>query len=136
MKQMVLPLVALVLIAPLVSAAPAPDRAKEKLAAMKKKLPEAAQKWIEGWNAFPNHQVEVKLVRQISPTEAKVTLLLPYFDNQGVAFPNRDEMLTIHLRYYDGTWTTTGCQTSRSGLDSKECAVQKLMLAIDELGEK
>jgi hypothetical protein len=81
-------------------------------------------------------QVEVKLVRQTSPTEAKLTLLLPYFDHQGAANPKGDEMATISLRYYDGSWTSTGYQASWSRMDWKESAVHKLMLAIDELGEK
>jgi hypothetical protein len=135
MKKMAAPLLVLILLSPAVSAAPAPDRAKEKLEAMKKKLPEVAQKWIKRWNPF-HDQVEVKLVRQISPTKAKVTILLPYLDQAGAPQPSGDEMVTVYLRFYDGTWTSTGYQASWTRMDVKESAVHKLMLGIDELGEK
>jgi hypothetical protein len=135
MKRMTAPLLTLVLLAPAVSAAPPPDQAKEKLDALKKKLPEIARKWIKDMTVFQD-QVEIKLVRQIGPTEAKTTLLFPYIDHRGIHQPKNDEMLTIHLRYYEGIWTSTGYQASWGRMEWKELAVHKLMLAIDELGEK
>src|SRR5262249_20753570 len=135
MTRTVPSLLTLVLVAAGVSAAPAPD-AKEKLAALKKKLPNVAQEWWErnagsfgGVSTMP--QPEVRLARQISPTEAKVTVLLTSVSQ---------EPLTIYLHYYDCNWTSTRYEGKWKEANTQHedaiSAIRRLMLAIDELGDK
>jgi hypothetical protein len=69
---------------------------------------------------------QIKLLRQTSPTTAKVTIRL------GAS----DEMVAVFLRYHHGSWTSTRYQATWGTNAQAERAVHKLMLAIDELGEK
>jgi hypothetical protein len=136
MTRMTTSLLTLALLVPTVSAAPAPDVAKEKLEALKKKLSEVVEKWGRD-NAVivrrSAEQAELRLARQVSPIEAKVTVLL-----NGSGEP--PEPLTIYLRYYDGSWTSTRFEGRRKDAvptdDDAVAAIRRLMLAIDELGEK
>jgi hypothetical protein len=135
MTRMTACLLTLALLAPTVSAAPAaPDRAKEAFRAVKAKLPEVVKKWQEvHWR---NHgPAEVRLARQVSPTEAKVTILFPGLDGKGQPAPAENAAVTIYLSYYEGNWTTSRWQFFMHAPGS-QAEIQLLTLAIDELGEK
>jgi hypothetical protein len=135
---------AVLLIVPHVDAAPAPvpgRAAKEKLEALKKKLPDVVSPWAkERWPAF--RTVKVRIVRMLSPTQAKVVVTSRWVDEQGTHLPQRDEVFTIFLDFYDGAWSATRCDTSWSVKDdgpsyhSFNKAIRFLMLAIDEAAEK
>ncbi|HZT80263.1 MAG TPA: hypothetical protein VFA26_08575 [Gemmataceae bacterium] len=124
--------------------APAPDTdqaAKEKLDRMTKPLAETITKWAKNYSpclsALYRYEGQVKLVRRISPTEAKITVVLAAFDNQVEKwFPGHDHYLTIYLRYCDGCWTTV--RSKRTWKDGEWIvkALHSLMLTIDELGGK
>jgi hypothetical protein len=126
----------LALLAPAVSAAPAPDPAKQKLEAMKKKLSEVVKEWGEAHahkvGQMGQGHAKLRLARQVSPTEAKVSVLVwpeARGEVDGVA-------VTILLRYYDGSWTTTRYEGDWGDAPGAANAVRVLMMAVDELGEK
>jgi hypothetical protein len=134
MKLMTASLLTLVLVVPAVHAAPAPDRAKEKLEAMKNKLPEVVTKWgeVNAPKFGRRQQAKLRLVRQVGPTEAKVNVLVwseQSGDLDGVA-------VTIFLRYYQDSWTTTRYEGDWGDAPGAANAARVLMLLIDELGEK
>jgi hypothetical protein len=129
---------AILFLVPHVDAAPAPApgrAAKEKLEALKKKLPDLVSDWLkERWP--PKKAVEVRVVRMLGPTEAKVVLMSHWADSKGRTNPN-DEVFTIFLVYYDGVWSATRFDSSWTVKDDFENnAVRLLMLAIDEAAEK
>jgi hypothetical protein len=141
------PLLCLVILAvvPCVEAAPAPvSKAKEKLEALKKRLPDLADDWLkkrphdgwllDGWTCKP----ELRLVRQVSPDRAKVVILFAMYDKKGAPWPVQDLLLTIFLSYYDGHWTIERSEVAGRLNDAR--AVRPtfafLMLVIDEAAEK
>jgi hypothetical protein len=77
-------------------------------------------------------QVEVKVVRRVSPTEATTKLLFRLSEGEAV--------VEIKAAYQDGAWTTTGFTPSyEPGVKTKdkfEFQIRKLMLAIDGAGQK
>jgi hypothetical protein len=95
---------------------------------LKKRLPGVVAAWAkEHWY---KDAVKVRLVRQIGPDEAKITLQCHYQ-------PKYYELLTIYLRYYGGHWTTTRFDATWDAKDTHaNKAVRFLMLAIDESGGK
>jgi hypothetical protein len=141
------PLLCLVILAviPCVDAAPAPtSKAKEKLDALKKRLPAVVGDWLnkEGkqyliadqWTCKP----ELRVVRQIGPDRAKAVILFEVSNPGGVRALHHDILLTVFLAYHDGYWTTERFETARRG-DSTATRIPVfafLMLAIDEAAEK
>jgi hypothetical protein len=95
-------------------AAPAPEpgrEAKQKLEDLKKRLPDAVAAWArERW--YDTSRVEVRLARLVGPAEAKVTLVSLATDPRGQRQPNQDEVITVFLRYYDGSWSPTRFEAS------------------------
>jgi hypothetical protein len=134
-RCILLPAIALVALTALTAAAaPAPTdgRAKERLEALKKRLPGVVAAWAkERW--YRSNKVEVRVVRRLGPAEAKVSILSRSFHSDGTRTRHDDAVLTIHLRYYDGAWTTThfdGTWSATNDFNSR--AARFLMLAIDE----
>jgi hypothetical protein len=128
---------ALLMALPNAGAVPAPAsgrEAKQKLEALKKRLPDIVAAWAkEQWS----EEIEVRVVRLVGPTQAKVSLLSAYKDGEGRRRPRRDVVFTIFLDYYDGAWTTTRYEALWVGTkDDRDRALQLLMLAIDEATEK
>jgi hypothetical protein len=130
---------AVLFIVPHVDAAPAPApvrAAMEKLEALKKKLPDIVSSWAkERW--YASETVEVRVVRMLGPSQAKVVLLSRASDGKRGPFPQNDIVFTIFLDFYDGTWSATrfdGSWPAKSDLENG--SVRFLMLAIDEGAEK
>jgi len=138
---------AVVFIAPQLPAAPAPApgrQAKEKLEALKKRLPDLVEDWLKKrprdnwitrqWTCKP----ELRLVRQVGPERAKVVIFFAMFDDTGAPVPSQDVLLTIFLSYYDGFWTTERSEVA-GHLNEKNAVrptFSSLMLALDEATEK
>jgi hypothetical protein len=82
--------------------APAPDRAaKEKLEALKKRLPNIVRSWAkERW--YDSAAVEVRFVRMLGPTQAKVVLMSRMADKKGRPDHLNDKVFTIFLVFYGG----------------------------------
>jgi hypothetical protein len=122
------------LVVPFVDAAPAraPGReAKEKLEALKKRLPDVVRSWTkERWSK--GEAVEVRIVRMLGPSQAKVVLLSRGTDPFGRPSPDNDKVFTIFLNFYGGIWSTTRLD----GSAQDACENRFLMLAIDEAAEK
>jgi hypothetical protein len=101
---------ALLLALPHLNAAPAPEPgrgAKEKLEALKKRLPDVVAAWArERWD--DSRKVEVRMVRLLGPARAKVVIVSLGVDPQGRRRPVDDTAYTILLDFYDGVWSTTG----------------------------
>ena len=125
------------------AAAPAPPAsrteatARTRLEALKKRLPALVDAWKKKrW--YDSETVKVRLVRLTGTNEAKITLLSEAIDPRtGRSDPNQDKALTIHLRYYDGAWTSTRFEaTWPASNDWSNKAARFLMLAIDEASEK
>jgi hypothetical protein len=128
-----------ILAATQLEAAPAPNttrKAKEKLEALKKRLPDIVSSWAkERW--YQTETVEVRVVRMLGPTQAKVVLLSQASDDQGGRKPYQDKVFTIFLDFYDGIWSSTRFDASWPATNHFEnSSVRFLMLAIDEAGEK
>src|SRR5215469_12595754 len=80
--------------------------AKEKLETLKKRLPYVVSSWAkERW--YDNCTVEVRVVRMLGPTEAKVVLMSRWADPKGRPDPPKDTVFTIFLDFYEGVWSTT-----------------------------
>ena len=129
---------AVLFLAPHVDAAPASAEgraAKEKLEALKKKLPDIVSSWAkERW--YDNCTVEVRVVRMLGPTEAKVVLMSRWADPKGRPDLSHDNIFTIFLDFYDGVWSTTRSDAWSLTDDYFNRAIRFLMLAIDEAAEK
>ena len=96
---------------------------------LKKRLPGTIDAWVKKY-AQRKVVVQMRVARQISDSEAKVTALLVDQDNDA-------SVLTIYFRYYDEVWTTTRHEAVwRNWLRDQVSNVLYLMLAIDESGEK
>jgi hypothetical protein len=130
---------AVLFLVPHVDAAPAPApgrAAKEKLVALKKKLPDIVSSWAKKrW--YGSDTVEVRVVRMLGPSQAKVVLFSRGPDGRKEIVPHGDIVFTIYLDFYDGTWSATrfdGGWPAKN--DFEPGSVRFLMLAIDEAAEK
>jgi hypothetical protein len=105
------------------------DEAKERLEALKKRLPDILTAWVKERVAFTTDDGEpprcydgkVKLVRRTSPTTAKFTFAIEH------------HLFTVTMNYCDGVWTTVGTLQGTANLEREG---HYLMLAIDEAGGK
>jgi hypothetical protein len=118
---------------------PAPDPVrlpKQTLEALRKKLPDIAEAWPkERW--YASAAVEVRVVRLLGPSQAKVVVLSKSADAKGGRQPDHDQVFTIFLDYYDGAWSATRFDpSSPAKADFDSWAVRFLVLAIDEAAEK
>jgi hypothetical protein len=106
-------------------AEPQAEEAKKKLDQLQKKMPDLFKVWLakalEIWGG--QLKSELKLLRWIGSTEVKVTYSCSFPEE----VPISDFVLTLHLRYYDGRWTTTDMRTS-----NPKIAGADLMLLIDQ----
>lgn len=135
-------------VVPLLYAAPAPDLSKQKLDALKKRLPGLLNDWVNQednatWVTTPSSEVrvtckpELRILRRISLNRAKaVVLFAAYADNE--RFIRQDVVLTAYLIYQDGCWTTDRFEASSRVVDSKNLrpTFAFLIMAIDEAAEK
>lgn len=145
MRATFLCFVALLIVLPL-GAAPAPDRdrlPKQKLEALKKRLPDLVSDWLKEkgnitWmgRAFTCNP-ELRVLRRVGPDRAKAVILLAAFDDKGAPYHYNDLLLTIFLSYSDGSWTTERSEAAlRGGNSPLGRSFTFLMLAIDEAAEK
>jgi hypothetical protein len=116
-------------------AAPVPDStqaARQSLERLKKTLPKALEPWRKPW--WPDsYQIDVRLARLIAEDEAKVTIVIaPPNTTEG----NNVEVATLFLRYFRGSWTTMRAETSWGNTSPGRHITQRLMLVVDEAGEK
>lgn len=130
---------AVLFIGPHVDAAPAPApglKAKEKLEALKKKLPGVVRSWAkERW--YTSETVEARVVRMLGPSQAKVVLMSRCANSKGEPDPQHDNVFTIFLDFYDGTWSATRFDaTWPATSELRNTPARFLMLAIDEAAEK
>jgi hypothetical protein len=137
---------AVLFLVPRVDAAPAPApgrAAKEKLEALKKRLPAVVGDWLKekgNRNWFPADWTcnpELRVLRRVGSERAKAVVLFKILDQNGRQ--GRDDvLLTIFLTYQDGCWTTEQFEdVSRdSRLPKLRPTFAFLMLAIDEAAEK
>jgi hypothetical protein len=134
-------------VAPIIDAAPAPapaSKAKEKLEALRKRLPALVSDWLkkEGKQYLISDQwackPELRVLRQIGPDRAKAVILFEVSNDEGERALHRDILLTVFLTYHDACWTTERFETARRGdsAASSNPTFSYLMLAIDEAGEK
>jgi hypothetical protein len=139
---------ALLIIDPSLDAVPAPDSArlpKQRLEALKRKLPDVVGDWMKQEGRFvwlPNSVTcapEVRVVRRVAPERAKAVILFAARDQQGVRDWRKDVLLNVFLTYQDGTWTTEKFEVFiRSGLNlgTARETFAFLMMDIDEAAEK
>ncbi len=137
---------ALLLIVSQLESAPAPDRdrlPKQKLEALKKRLPNLVGDWLKEkgnvtWLArSATCNPELRVLRRVGPDRAKVAILFEAFDDKGAREVNWDVLLTIFLSYQDGCWTTDRFEAARRGQKAGLGeSFAFLMLAIDEAAEK
>jgi hypothetical protein len=133
-------------LAALVVAAPAPTpglKAKERLEALKKRLPDLVDDWLkkrpkDSWITREfTCKPELRLVRQVGTDRAKVVILFTMIDGQGAPFPSQDLLLTIFLSYYDGSWTIERSEVAgRLAGKSVRPTFAFLMMSIDEAAAK
>lgn len=138
MRASLLCLVVLAIV-PSADAAPAPApglKAKERLEALKKRLPEVVKSWSKArW--YTDWVVEVRVVRMLGPTQAKVVLMSRSSDDKERLGSGQDKVFTIFLDFYDGIWSATRFEGSwPANNDFDNGSVRFLMLAIDEAAEK
>ena len=136
------------LIVPHADATPAPDSgraAKEKLEALKKKLPDILDEWMKErthnftGNNETSYKPEVRVLRRVGPERAKAVILLAASDGKNEDRKTcSDVLLTVYLSYHDGCWTTEQYETNSQGIDMRHFrdAFAFLMMAIDEAAEK
>jgi hypothetical protein len=106
------------------AAAPAPDgdkAARQTFEELKKRLPKVADGWVrERWQKMANYpetrdrpgfSAEVRLARRVGPAEAKVTVVIR-MTSGGERMAWADQVVTLHLRYFEGSWTTRRLDTS------------------------
>jgi hypothetical protein len=126
--------------------APSPDReAREKLEALKKRLPGIVGDWMKQnggatWLALNNWTCvpEVRVLRRVATGRAKAVILFAASDQMGVRSAGFDVLLTIFLSYQDGCWTTERFEAAfrGEGIGPIRTKFSFLMLAIDEAAEK
>ncbi len=132
-------LLAALALAPAARAAPAPDpdkAAREKLEALKKRLPRVVTTWAKVRWYGGCGVVSVRSVRRLSANEAKITILSddPKRDERDA---NKQELITIYAHYYDGSWVTTRFEaTWATPPPWQEKAVRFLMADIDDWLDK
>ncbi len=121
---------------------PAPKESQaalEQLEKLKKRLPGLVAEWQKaGRWVFPSDICEVKLVRRLSPVQAKITIGVSGVSTRtGQREPDSDQLLTIYIQFFEGSWTTTRFEATwgKDG-DNHDKSARFLMLAIDEAGEK
>src|SRR5262249_3646284 len=138
-----LPIALLAAAAACAAGAPAPDPGRlprARFEALKKRLPRLVEGWLkERWArevsaravGKPGYSSEVRLARLVGPAEAKVTVLL-HLSSGGRRVAWGDQVLTVHLRYYEGRWTSTGFDASWPAANTESSrTVRFLLLAID-----
>jgi hypothetical protein len=133
---------AVLLASSLAPAAPAPDpsrEAKEKLEALKKRLPDVLDAWMKAYplrgrtgdGAIWTEVLVLRRARLVASAEAKLTFY-SYRETGGARATTPSHILTVFLKYHDGLWTTT----SYRGGDPYPRGVDFLLDAIDEAAEK
>lgn len=127
--------VAVMFFVPQVDATPAPApgaKAKEKLEALKKRLPDVVRSWAkERW--YPSATVEVRVVRMLGLSQAKVVMM----SREKETASANDKVFTIFLDFYDGYWSAIrfdGSWSAKNVFENRNMPF--LMLAIDEAAEK
>jgi len=132
-------------VAPAPAPAPAQDESLLKLEKLKKKLPDLLTEWKQSKRLHTNNDYdftcEPRLVRRLSPTEAKVAIVIqPFRMRDARRDPSNEQILTIYLQFFDGVWTTTKFEAVWNGYFCGEregnSFARFLMLAIDESAEK
>jgi hypothetical protein len=119
-------------------AAPALDdeaTAKKTFAALKQRLPKVVEGWFKGLGNDDEGSVlaQVRSVRRLEATQAKVTIVLTKVDSTGKTPPQVQMIIVVFLQYFDGHWTTSRCEPTVGREEGKE--LRLLMLAIDESDE-
>jgi len=138
---------ALLIVAPSLDAVPAPDPArlpKQRLEALKKKLPDVVGEWLKkedsGWpDDRWTHKPKVRVLHRVAAEQAKAVILFEAYDAKGKLHRELDALLTVFLTYYDGIWTTDKFEVVvRNGNDAGtlRTGFAFLMAAIDEAAEK
>ncbi len=130
---------ALLVVVPSLDAVPAAAPArlpKQKLEALKKKLPGVLEAWLKNRRPYTFAAV-LRRVRVLGASEAKVVIHVHDFDGNGKVEELPALILTVYLSYYDGLWTATRFQWSEPDISSGMTkAAHFLMDAIDEAAEK
>jgi hypothetical protein len=123
--------------------APAPSEeqaAKAKLETLEKKLPEFLIENIDKSRWAFRYKSSVRFVRMTGPATAKIAVRLEAFisgkDGSEVKEPSIDELLVIHLSYYDGVWTTQRYEGTFTADRDNNRRAKFLMVALDELAAK
>ena len=146
--------------------APAPDEietAKEKLAALKKKLPEVLNQCLSNATLWPRkYKGRIAGLRLISPNEAKLTIRLDYVPPENpdapavggaagggpggggdagggpggrrVVVQNANAVVFIYLKLFDGVWTTH--QVGPMSNVQLQGGINYVMAAIDEIADR
>jgi hypothetical protein len=134
----VLALVAMAIFCQSGHAAPAPDDdaiAKKTFGALKQRLPKVVETWLKeatkDEESTTKAVAQVRSVRRIEATQAKVTVVFTSVDPTGKEPPRVDLVVVILLRYFDGHWTTTHSEPQPEK-DKADLEIRLLMLAIDE----
>jgi hypothetical protein len=135
---------AVMLAVPLAQAAPVPEpgrEAKERLEALKKRMPGVLDAWMK---AYPYEGRDrgvtwtavfvLRRVRLVSGAEAKLTFHARKAGAAVAAAP--EHILTVFLKYHDGLWTTVSYQWSDRGRMQRWEGIDFLLDAIDEAAEK
>jgi hypothetical protein len=111
--------------------------AAEKLVVLKKRLPSILEDWNKSSNPFgrTDQNASVRFIRRTSPTTAKLTFVLEHKKDPD-AYPR--QIVSIYLHYFDQAWTTTSKDVDweTSNPEHANRQLHRLMLAIDELGQK
>ena len=138
---LVLPMFALMAMCWRTAAAPAIDEAeivKKAFGNFKERLPKAIEEWSNDNNWKGRITYQVKAVRQIGPTEAKVTIVFTTADPKGEQPPQVTQILVVFLQYHDRHWTTARFEHSEEPMfvrPTSDLALRLLILAIDECTE-
>jgi hypothetical protein len=124
--------------------APAPSEeltAKARLLALEKKLPEfftetVDKTWLPSrYEASVQYKTSVRYVRMTGPTSARIAVRLEGFVNN-ISKSNLDDVLVIHLSYYDGVWTTQQYEGTITDDRYNNRRAKFLLVALDELAAK
>jgi hypothetical protein len=137
-----LPCLAVIFATAQLDAAPAPapnNKAKEKLEALKKRLPVVLDAWVKERSVTQSVNLipVLRRVRLIGDGQAKVVVHLHSRNEAGQASDSALFMVTIYLSFYDGLWTTTRFEWGGYRREKRwEESTPFLMDAIDEAAEK
>lgn len=97
---------------PHVEAAPAPEpgrAAKEKLGALKKRLPGVLNDWAKNarWERDDiTRTPKLRVLRRVGPARAKAVIHFEAFQQNGARTRYFDVLVTVFLTYQDDCWTT------------------------------